>query len=340
MKMLNLLRCMLAACVLAYATVGSALGQEAFPSRTIHIIAPVPPASVLDISARRIAEILAEKHGWTIVVENVIGAGGEVGAQRCALAPKDAYTLCVLHTGALVTAPINRVTRGEGLLYKPSSFDLLAGDAKHTHALVVRAKLGSSLADVIKYAREHGPIKIGYTFQNGNTGAHLLASVLNVNKPGTEKKNMGIPLMSSKGGGDAGLMLELLSPNEDMDAAFVNISVIRPHMGKDQIRVVGVLGLKRSVFMPDVPTLHEQAGGEAYGKVIGWSAYSVPAGTPKDREEILTKALLEAMKDPRFVKGLENAWVEPYPRTPEAVRTELDGDIAWYQSYKESPASR
>jgi tripartite-type tricarboxylate transporter receptor subunit TctC len=253
------------------------------------------------------------------VVENIPGALGQVGAQQCALSQPDGYTICSLFYGALVSAPLDRQAVGDTPLYdSEKAFAAVARTTNHGFVLIARKEVGSSLDEVRAYARTHGRLAVGYASPNARIATRLLASIV----PGVDQ----VP--ATRAGGEGELVGNVISGV--LQAAFINITTARAQTGNDAIRIVGVLGINRSTFLPSVRSLYEQ-GGTAFGPLVGWGGYFVPAGTPKDRIQVLSRVLLEAVRDEKVQSMLKNAWIEPYPAPSDILADQLKQDLDMYK---------
>ncbi|MFA7310078.1 MAG: tripartite tricarboxylate transporter substrate binding protein [Candidatus Paceibacterota bacterium] len=303
---------------------------ETFPDRPIKLIIPAPPGASIDVAGRAYADILSSELKVTVVPENLPGALGQRGAQQCALSQPDGYTLCLLFYGAMVSAPLDREALGEKPLYdSATAFAAVARATGHGFVLVARKEAGSTLEELRDYAKSRDKLNVGFAFPNAKIATRLLTTII----PNVKQ---GVP--STSGGGEGEIMANLLSGV--LEAAFVNITTIRGHLNDDRLRVVGVLGVNRSPFLPSVPSLNEQPGGTVFGTIGTWGGFVVPAGTPADRIKILSAATQKAAEDPKLQAKLKALWVAPSPAPADIFAEQIRQEIGMYKKGLRASAAK
>src|SRR5262245_35794144 len=150
-----------------------AVAEEAYPSRLVKVIVPFPPGSTLDALARILTDRMAQRWGQPVIIENVSGGGGNIGAERVARSAPDGYTLMFSPPGPLTINPLLY----SDVAYDPAKFVPVSLLAKVPNVLVVRNTLGAgSIAEVIALARAN-PDKLTYASQGVGSTAFLTAKL-------------------------------------------------------------------------------------------------------------------------------------------------------------------
>ena len=287
----------------ALATIASAQ-QPPFPSRTVTLISPFPPGGSTDAIARIMAQRMGTSLGQTVVVENVGGAGGSIGAGRVARAKPDGYTFSIGQWD-------NHV--GNGVVYD-LDYDLQKDFAPigmlsiNPQLILARKDIpGGDLKGLIAWMKAN-PGRA--TFVNQQVSAQLVAVMLQ------EGTGTSVLLVPSRGGGPA--MQDMIAGHVDL--LMVQAAIALPQVRAGTVKALAVLAPARSPVVPGVPTVEEAGGPPIY--LPGWFGFFAPKGTPKDVIAKLNAAMVEALADPtvraRFVDlGLDIASREQ--QTPEGL---------------------
>lgn len=273
---------LLVAAALGTTLVGAttAMAQSDFPTRPITIVVGAAPGGSTDALARLIAQSLSEELGGNVVVENLPGAGGTVGMQRCVTADADGYTLCFGNMGHIAA----NVAIYPNLGFNPLvDFDPVGVVANVPMVLAVSNQSGfETLQDLLDYMEENpGFINVG-TAGPGSTG-HLAPTLL-LSLTGLEAE-----LVTYQGAGPA--LNDLFAGRIDMQID-QTVTMIPVHKEK-QAKVLAVVSSERIEQMPDVPTFIE-AGLPEFDMVV-WNGLVAPDGTPEAILERLEAALDSAL---------------------------------------------
>lgn len=260
------------------ATSSGALAQT-YPSRPLHVIVPFPPGGPTDVLGRVLAQGLSEALGQPAVVDNKVGAAGNIGIEQAAKAAPDGHTLAIVPLGNIAVNP----TLFPNLPYKASDLAPVAMLATVDNVLVVNAAVPArSLRELLALAAQK-PDALSFASPGAGSQAHLAGELLAL------QSNVQLLHVPYKGIGPA--LNDLLGGQVSM--MFVQVSSVLPHIQSGKLRALGVASLKRSPVMPEVPTLAEQ--GLARFEAVSWYALMVPAGTPRpviDRLNAETTRLL------------------------------------------------
>jgi tripartite-type tricarboxylate transporter receptor subunit TctC len=312
MKMRIRVATLLAAAVAACALCAPAAD---FPSKTITLVVPFAAGGPTDTVGRLLGQVMSADLKATVIVENVAGAGGTIGANRVAHSPPDGYTLFLHHIGQS-TAPA---------LYRKLPFDPvgdfepigLVTDVPMT--IIARGNFPpNNMKELIEYLKKN---REKVTYANAGLGAasHLCGMLF---MSAIDTDLLTVPY---KGTGPA--MNDLLGGTVDFMCDQTTNTTAQIKGGK--VKVYAVTTKTRVPSLPEVPTAAE--AGLANFQVGIWHGLYAPKGTPKPVIDRLNKALKVALRDPALVKRFADLGTEPVAdaqATPEALRAHLKSQIA------------
>jgi tripartite-type tricarboxylate transporter receptor subunit TctC len=301
----------LAALLAAFAP---ASAQQPWPTRPISIIVPFAAGGPTDVLARVLGQHMGQTLGQQIVVENVTGAGGSIGAARVARAAPDGYTLVMGNLGTHAAA----VGLYKNLSYDPRvDFEPVMLVAATPMVLVVRKTLAiDTLSDFIAHVKANR-----ITFGSAGTGSSShLTYLLFTHVTRTEIQHVPYRGLSQA-------MNDLLSGQIDM--MLDQVVSASPHILAGGVKPIAVLAPARNATLPNVPSTAE-VGMPALETLV-WTALFAPKGTPQPIVERVNAALDKAMRDETIAKRLSDLGADlpaPAQRTPQAlgslVRSEID----------------
>ena len=238
--------------------------QDAYPSKPIRMVVPFPPGGSIDMTARLVGQKLSTALGQPVLVDNRPGASGNIGMDYVAKAPKDGYTLLMVHTGLASNAHMFAK-----LPYDPIK-DLapVIRVADQPNVLIMNPKWTfKNVGELVAYARANpGKLSVG---TSGVGGPQDVAARRFMQMTGTDLLNVaykgGAPALSDLVGGQIDMMFET-SPTAV------------PYAKSGKLKALAVTGDKRVRTLPDVPTVAE-SGVPGY-RFMGWVGLVAPAGTP------------------------------------------------------------
>ncbi len=298
--------------IIAFA-VGSAAAQT-FPTRPITVVVPFSAGGPTDTVTRLVADVMGKDLGQQVVVENVGGAGGTLGAARVAKADPDGYTLLLHHIGMATSATLYRKLPYDTL----NGFEYVGLVTEVPMTLVGRANLEpQDLKGLLDYVKTN---KDKVTYANAGIGAasHLCGMLF---MSAIETQVTTVPY---KGTGPA--MTDLLGGQVDFMCDQTTNTTNQIKAGK--IKAYATTTAKRLAALPDVPTAEE--GGLKGFEVGIWHGVYAPKATPKDVLDRLTKSLQKALTDPNVVSRFAELGTEPVPAdqaTGEALKIKLTSEI-------------
>ncbi|SHJ62528.1 Tripartite-type tricarboxylate transporter, receptor component TctC [Roseomonas rosea] len=270
-----------AACALALSPL-PLQAQEAWPSRSIRMIVPFAAGGTTDLIGRLVGAEMSKRLGQPIVVDNRAGAGGNIGAEACAKAAPDGYTICM---GTISSHAINPS------IYPRIPFDNLRDFApiallgSQPNMLVVANNIPARTVPELVALMKARPGQINYGSSGVGTSIHL-AGELFTQLTGTEAVH--VPYR-----GSGQIMTDMLAGTLPM--AFDNFSSGWPHAREGRIRAIGVGSLQRVPQAPDVPTIAESLPGF---ESVSWHGIFAPAATPAPIVERLNREALAALASP------------------------------------------
>jgi tripartite-type tricarboxylate transporter receptor subunit TctC len=308
----------LAACLLA----ATAYAQS-WPARPIRLIVPFPAGGGTDIISREVANKIAAP-GYTIIIDNKPGTGGNIGVDAAAKAAPDGYTLVMGQTSNLAINP----TLYPKLSYDPLK-DLTPISMVASSPLVIVASANSpfhTLADVVKEAKAH-PGTINFASSGNGTVAHLAAESF--------QKAAGIKLTHIPYKGATQGATDVISGQVQLYVSSIPTLIGFIQGGK--MRPLAVTSLKRVDDLPQVPTVAE-SGYKGF-EAVTWFGILGPANLPKEVVAKLNTDINKALKDPELEKKLGAQGADIAGSTPEQFSKLIRDDITrWGKIVKDSGA--
>ncbi len=307
--MIRFLPALLAATLLA----GPAAAQTDWPSRPIRLIAPFPPASTVDVVSRILGQKLSQRLGQQIVVDNRVGASGNIGADAIAKAAPDGYTIGVVTNSTHAVA----VTLTPNLPYDPlKDFTPITMIANTPYVLAVYPGLAAKTVPELITLAKSKPGALNYGSAGPASLAHLagalFATLSNI-------QMTHVPYKSS-----AQSVVDIISGRLDMQ--FATIAPTLANIRANQLRAIATTGLVRADTLPDIPTMDE-AGVKGYEATL-WFALMAPPGLPPAITARLTKEAGDVLKSQEMKDALAQQGFVADPGTPDALMAKIRSDIA------------
>lgn len=288
----------------------TACAQE-LQKRPIRLIVPVAPAGSTDIIGRLVAARLSDRLGQPVVVDNRPGAGGLIGVETVVRSLPDGHTL-LLASGSLGT--INSFFPKLSF-HVQKDLEPIALVATSPYLLVVQPGLPvKSVKDLIDYAKSR-PGKLTYSGSTVTSLQRLAGEHL--------KRMAGIDMLFVPYKGTGVLMPDLLAGR--LDVAFDNVLVLAAHVRSGALRALAVTGAKRSVVMPELPTISE-AGVPGF-QAAGWFGVLGAAKTPPAVVSKLNTEVTAFMSESGLREKLIAQGAEPMAGPPELLRKHLAAEV-------------
>lgn len=300
--------------------------SQPWPSKPIRLVAPFPPGSSIDIIARLIAQPMGEALGQTVVIENKVGAGGNVGVDAVVKSPKDGYTIGIGARGPLA---IN------GFLVDSMSYDPVKDVApiaifgSSAIVLWVSAEFSAKTMQEFVATAKAQPGKLNYASDGIGTTNHLGGEALR------NAGNIDLVHVPYKGTQEA--LTALLQGDVHIFPGGLPPLVGQYKAGK--IRPLAVAMKERIPQLPEVPTVGEV--GLSGAEMFAWFAMFAPAGTPSDVIAKIRGALGVALAKPEVKDRLISLGITPQLSTPEELAKLLAEEQAkWGPLIKASKAMK
>jgi tripartite-type tricarboxylate transporter receptor subunit TctC len=308
--MAHLMRGLLALLLLAPA---SRLCAEDYPARPIKLIVPFSVGGDADVIGRVISESLGAELKQTIIVENVTGAGGNIGVERVVRSEPDGYTLLLAPMGVLSVNP----TLYKGLKFDPSRDVVPISLAYETGHLVVvnpsiQAKSLTELAELIRKT----PGKFSFGSGGVGTSTHLYGEVFKM----TAKVDMlHVPY---RGNGQA--LNDVIAGQ--IQVMFPQIASAASQAASGLVRPLAVTTEHRSPLLPDVPTAVEAGMPELAG--TSWGAVMAPRSTPPEIVARLNSALVKVLDSPATRSRFDAIGINARTSTPDELGRLIESELA------------
>ena len=309
-----------AALLVLAATLGAAFAHgtlaQSYPARAVTFVVPFAAGGATDVLARQFAERMSRTFGQAIVIENVAGAGGTLGAARVAKAKPDGYTFLVGHMGYMAAA----VGLYAKLAYDPvRDFDAVARFPDTPLVLIAGRSAGvSDVRGLIERAKQN-PGKLNFGNAGVGSTGHLVAALF--------ASTAGIEITSVAYKGNAPAVTDIVGGH--IEAMFDQSNTALPQVKAQKVLALAITSRERLAQMPDVPTLQE--AGLAGFEAATWYGIYAPKGTPRAAIERVHAQFTEAMQDKTFAARLaEDGYqlLDPALTTGQALaahtRSEVD----------------
>ncbi len=287
--------------------------QANLPKGPITLVVPFASGGATDIVSRLVAKKVTDKTGVSIVVDNVAGGGGVVGAQKVARAAKDGTVLLM---GTVSTHAINPLARNFSSYHPQKDFTPISLVATVPNVIVVNPSVpANNIKELIALAKAQ-PGKFNYGTSGVGTPPHLSGELF--------KSMAGVDMehVPYKGGGPA--MTDLIGGS--IPVLFDVLTGAAAHIKGGRAKALAVTTPQRSPSFPDVPTVAE-SGLKGY-ETYTWNAIFAPAGVPTAVAEALSKEFQRAALDPELQEKFKELSAIPVGSTPEGlsshVKSELD----------------
>ena len=275
-------------------------GAQAWPSKSVKMIVPFAAGGATDVVARLLAQKLTEEWGQSVVVENRVGAGGNIGGDVVAKSPADGYTL-LMASGAIVIAGPHMY---KSLPYDPMR-DLIAitNVATGPQVIAVTPSLPvKDLGELIAYAKAN-PKKLNYGSAGIGAQTHLAAENF--------AQAAGIELTHVPYKGESAALTDLMGGQIQLVTANLSAALALAREGK--IRALAVTSRERNPQLPDVPAASEVLPGFENS---GWFGLLAPAGTPKEVIEKVYRDSAKIVLGDEFRGRLAQLGMVPVASTP------------------------
>jgi tripartite-type tricarboxylate transporter receptor subunit TctC len=274
----------------------------------LRIVSGYAPGGSTDTVARVVAERLQGRLGVPVIVENKAGAGGRLAAQQVKTAPAGQNVLMVGNPAVMLVAPL--VFKDAG--YDPQrDFVPVAHVNDYDFGLAVSSAVPvKELSHLLAWLRAN-PEKANFGVPATGSLPHFFALMTG------EKAGVKAQVVGYRGSGP--LMTDLIGGQ--VPVAFDTFETLLPQHEGGKLRVLAIGGAKRSAYAPTIPTLKE-SGLDLVGN--GWNALFAPASMPREKVEMLSRAIHEVMREPDTVRRFNDIKMTPVAATQAQTRAMLE----------------
>lgn len=305
------------------AATGISAAQD-YPTKPIRIIVQFTPGTSTDILARIVAQKMSEHWGQQVIVDNRPGAGAVIGTEMGAKATPDGYTLTMAVSSAFGINPT---------LYSKLPYDAIRDFAPISTLGLTPQTLVANPSAAFKTAKEFvaaandKPAQINYASLGSGSTSHLTMEMF--------RATAGIKLnhVPFKGSADAHTQLM----GGQIPVMFDAIPATQPHVKSGKLRGLGIATLKRSPFLPDLPTIAES--GYPGFEAVGWIGIAAPAKTPPAVLDKLNAEMVRILNQPDVKERLSTLAFTPVGDTRAQFAAYMKSEIAkWGKAVRESGA--
>ncbi|WP_426957127.1 Bug family tripartite tricarboxylate transporter substrate binding protein [Muricoccus radiodurans] len=273
----------------------AATAQENWPQRPIRMIIPFAAGGVTDMVGRVVGAEMSKRLGQPVVVDNRVGAGGNIGADACAKAAPDGYTICM---GTISSHAINAAIYPRMPFDNVRDFAPIALLGTQPNILVVSNALPvRTVQELVDYMKAR-PGQMNYGSSGVGTSIHLAGELL-LQMTGTQAVH--VPYRSS-----GQIMTDILAGQLPM--SFDNFSSAWPHAREGRMRALGVGSRERSPSAPDVPAVAETLPGF---ESLSWHGVFAPAAVPAPVRERLVREARAALASPDVLARFNDVGITP-----------------------------
>jgi tripartite-type tricarboxylate transporter receptor subunit TctC len=308
--------------VIGLTMAGLAMAQK-YPAKPITVIVPQAAGGANDTIARVVAQKLSEQLGQSVVIENRVGAGGNVGTAAAAKARPDGYTVMITADSAQVINPFLYQSTG----FDPvKDFEPVAPLARAGYVLVAHPSFPANNVSGLVALAKAAPGKYAIASAGNGTLNHLIGEML--------QKAADIKLVHVPYRGAAAAATDVVGGQVPLSVQSMPSSIGFIRAGK--LKVLGVVNERRLPALPDAPTIGETIKG--FG-ATPWYGMFAPAGTPKEIVRLLQDEVAKALDSAEARDKLAVVGCEPYKGTSEQLAALVKDDLVrWSRIVKESGA--
>jgi tripartite-type tricarboxylate transporter receptor subunit TctC len=284
---------------------------QAYPTKPIRVIVSLAPGGGVDTTARIVGQKLTEAWGQQVVIENRVGAGGTIAAEVVARAAPDGYTLLITSSGHASAASLYKLSYDSVADFAPISVIVVAPSVLVVHpSLPVR-----SVKELIAFAKAR-PDELLFGSSGNGSPAHMGLELL--------KLTTGVKMVHVPYRGTAPSITDLIAGR--LSATASSVTSTMPHVNVGRLRALAVTASKRSVAVPQLPTVAE-AGVPGFGNDV-WYGLLAPAATPRNVVNRLYEGVSSAIAQPDARERMLAGGLEPLGNPPDEFAAYLRAEVA------------
>lgn len=273
-------------------------GADQYPDHNIEIIVAYPAGGAIDTLARLIGSELARKLGKPVVVVNRSGGSGVIGTNMAAKAKPDGYTLLMSGANAIISPAVDAKVP-----FSMADFEPVARISETAFVLSVSPDMPvKNIKELIEYSKQH-PQSINYA----STGVGSVQNILSEQF----KQRYGLNWLHVPYQGGSPALNDVVAKR--IQIMFANPMLVGPYLDNGRVRAIATSTPERMAVFPDVPTMQEQGLGDM--AVLTWVGLLAPAGTPEPIRYMLSRSVMEILKDPSIRENIlrQGSLLSPLP---------------------------
>jgi tripartite-type tricarboxylate transporter receptor subunit TctC len=280
---------------------------QSYPSRPVRVIVPFAPGGPTDVCARLIAQKLSEQLGSQFYVENVTGAGGNIGTGQAARATADGYTILITVNNYLINPTLYAKVPYDAI----KDFEAVTLAAVFPSALLVHPSLpANNVKELIELIKQ-SPGKYSFASPGFGTPSHLLGEQFRV--------VLGLDLVHVPYGGSGPVITSVIAGHTLI--GFAALSAAVPYVKDGTLRALAVLSKNRSQAVPDLPTIAEAGYPEL--DADPWIGVLVPTGTPKEIIAVLHREIVKIVTRPDIKERISTLGFDAVGTSPEEFTVQI-----------------
>lgn len=305
--------------IAALALSGGLAQSQSYPSKTITLLVTYPAGGQADAVARALAQALQKELGQTVIVDNVAGVGGSLGAQKVLAAAADGHTLMLGTPIELVQTPMAVASAK----YKPEDFRIVGPIASTYMMMVVRPDLPvATVSEFVALAKKSGTKELSFASVGRGSAYHLVAERF--------AEDTGIKMLHVPYKGAQQVITDLAGSQIDM--AFLPLGGPVPGMLQaGKFKAIGFAAPVRHAAFPNTPTMDESKLVKDFNFDL-WAALMVAKNVPEPVVAKVSAAMNQVIRQPQFGQTMETMGAQAAkPLDPAQAATFYSSDIARYQ---------
>jgi tripartite-type tricarboxylate transporter receptor subunit TctC len=280
---------------------------QTYPARPVRVIVPYSPAGPTDVCARLIAQGLSDRLGKQFYVENITGAGGNIGTGQAARTAPDGYTVLITVNSYVINPNLYAKVPYDAL----KDFEAVSLVAIFQSAMLVNPSVPANSVNELVALIKANPGKYSFASPGFGTPSHLLGEQFRV--------AAGLDLVHVPYGGSGQVITSVAAGNTPI--GFAALSAAVPLIADGKLRSLAVMSRRRSQAVPDLPTIAEAGYPELDGDA--WVGVLVPSRTPKDVVTLLHQEIVEIIALPEIRGRLLAIGLEPVGDSPEEFAAQM-----------------
>ena len=297
----------LAAGVSALPVLLGAVKAQSYPARTVRVIVPYSPGGPTDVCARLIARKLSDRLGKQFYVEDIAGAGGNIGTGQAARTAPDGYTILITVNSYIINPTLYEKVPYDAL----RDFEAVTQVATFQSAMFVHPSVPAhTVAELVALIKAN-PNKYSFASPGFGTPSHLLGEQFRV--------ATNVDLVHVPYGGSGTVVTSVVSGSPPI--GFAALSAAVPLIQDGKLRALAVMSKHRSQALPELPTIVEAGYPDLDGDA--WVGVLVPTGTPKDVIARLHQEIIKIIEEPETRERLAALGLEPVGDSPEQFSAQL-----------------